>query len=139
MPTSIAEGKENNFAVWLPERSRLAKRDPTPNLSSWVFRRRSNRNPEAMIEASEDSSGGHEAASAMRLQELNNMIVKLKLWEAALLHRFGDRFRDSPEALAMNPIWVKVMKLRSMLHQLVQMASKAKASGGHQGLDTTRM
>lgn len=142
-PPSSAEAAATSSIVWWPQQQqgpRRRKRGPTPNLASWLFQRRANRNPETLNQASPPgthlSASGAEASEFdhQRAQELNAAIMKLKIWEAALLHRFGDRFRDSPENLAMNPIWMKVMKLRSMLHQLMQVAEVQR-----RGMDTTRM
>jgi len=121
------------------------KRQPRPLFSFWLQHRRSAQSQDPLPIAFDDEDtiagqpadaghGGGDHGRQQRLQELISGIRRLQLWEAALLRRFGDRFLDKPEKLTMNPLWMKVMKLRVMLHQLMQMAASEA-----RGLDTTRM
>ena len=112
-------------------REPLALRRPKriPIFSTWLQRRRS-----APAEPPAQETTEFKGPAASKFTELDNAIRKVQMWEAALHRRFGDRFRDTPENLAMNPVWVKVMKLRAMLRRL-----KAMAEARTRGLDTTRM
>ncbi len=77
------------------------------------------------------------AASLGRAEQqkvLGQAIMKLRILEAGLLRRFGERLRVNPQEMSMNPLWVKMMKLRSLLHELMQMVKARK-----RGLDATRM
>jgi len=109
------------------------KRRPMPLLATWFQQRRSSPSttPQKVARTVSNQQDQNENS---KISELNHAIHRLRMWEAALQRRFGDRFRDNPEQLAMHPLWVKVMKLRAMLHRLMALAeTRTKA------LDTTRM
>lgn len=112
------------------------KRAPLPILSTWLQQRRS---ASSQVPNPVQPASVHEEAQDPKMADLQKAIRKLQIWETALIRRFGDRFGDSPDNLAMNPLWVQVMKLRSMLKRLkvvAEMQAEAKARGQ---LDTTRM
>lgn len=129
------------------------KRRPLPILSTWLQQRRSGAaaessgfNPQLSASRHQQDHGADETEpdanefednDTGRIQEMMNAIRKLQAWETALLRRFGDRFKDKAEKLAMNPMWIKVMKLRAMLHRLKAMVETQQPT--HRKLDTTRM
>ena len=122
----------------LEHQPKRSKRLPTPIFSTWLLQRRSagfepsSPSPKPEIEMDEDPPG----SVSYKNSEVMNTIRKLQMWESALLRRFGDRFRDAPDQLAMNPLWVKVMKVRAVLHRL---KAVVESQQNPRGLDTTRM
>lgn len=126
----------------------------------WVYRRRANRNNQQAViatpiapvsgtplshnSAGEAGEGLHVTGGVgftpeenlQRAQEVATVMRKLRLWEAAILRHFGDRLANHPEHLVTHPLFVKVMKIRAKLHEMLL---EIAGSQQHHHLDATRM
>ena len=88
----------------LPTRTR-SKRAPS-GLYHLVFGRRAQRSPSPQPQSLDISD-------QTNTQRLHDLLVKMRLWEAALLIHFRDRFQQTPEALATDPMWAKLIQVSS--------------------------
>lgn len=71
-------------------------------------------------------------------QRIHDLIVKMRMWEAALLIQFRDRFGQNPEALAMDPMWAKLIQVRSAINVLLSQYEQYAQSQDRE-LDVNRM
>ena len=55
--------------------------------------------------------------NANSLTRLHELIIRMKIWESALLNHFENRYGIlfDTEYLAMDPTWIKVMRVRMTL------------------------
>ena len=97
--TLVAE--PNIPAAPLPVARTRSKRAPS-GLYHLVFGRRTQRSPSPQpLDISDQTDP----------QRLHDLLVKMRLWEAALLIHFRDRFQQTPEALATDPMWAKLIQV----------------------------
>ena len=45
-------------------------------------------------------------------EKLDELIVKMKIWESALLNHFEDRIDDA-DSLALDPMWSRLMQVNT--------------------------
>ena len=93
-------------AAPLPRRTR-SKRAPS-GLYHLVFGRRTQRSPLP-------SPQSLDISDQTDSQRLHDLLVKMRLWEAALLIHFRDRFQQTPEALATDPMWAKLIQVSNSI------------------------
>ena len=92
------------YSAPLPTRTR-SKRSPS-GLYHLVFGPRTQRSPSPQsLDISDQTS----------TQRLHDLLVKMRLWEAALLIHFRNRFQQTPEALATDPMWAKLIQVRTTI------------------------
>ena len=93
-------------AAPLPKQTR-SKRAPS-GLYHLVFGRRTQR-------SASPSPQSLEISDQTDSQRLHDLLVKMRLWEAALLIHFRDRFQQTPEALATDPMWAKLIQVSNSI------------------------
>jgi len=69
------------------------------------------------------------------ITKIRELIIKMKLWEAALLDHFQDRFDQNAMSLALDPMWAKVLQVRSVIQRLMLQLAETQAGE----LDMNRM
>ena len=104
VPQNLAE--PNIHAAPLPTRTR-SKRAPS-GLYHLVFGRRTQRSPSPQPQS-------FDISDQTDPQRLHDLLVKMRLWEAALLIHFRDRFQQTPEALATDPMWAKLIQVNTSI------------------------
>jgi len=119
VPQNLEE--PNIHTAPLPTRTR-SKRAPS-GLYHLVFGRRAQRSPSPQPQSLDISD-------QTNTQRLHDLLVKMRLWEAALLIHFRDRFQQTPEALATDPMWAKLIQVRSAIKVLVQEIAQRQSIEG---------